>query len=104
MYDVCVCVCVHRCVCVCVCVHMCGCVCACMRVGVCVCVRACMHVCVYCYYTVLGGDRSWVFASTVLVVVCMAVHLTSYSNYLTSFHEPLSSPYSYILVINVTLV
>ena len=24
----------------------------------------------------------------------MAVHLTSYSNYLTSFHEPLSPPYT----------
>ena len=92
MYDV--------CVCVCVCVHMCGCVCVracvcmCVCVCVCVCVRACMHVCVYCYYTVLGGDRSWVFANTVLVVVYMAVHLTSYSNYLTSFHELLSSAYS----------
>ena len=64
-------------------VHMtCMCVCVCLRVRVCVCV--------------LGGERSWVFTSTALVVVWMARYLTSYSDYLTSFCfcEPLLPPFT----------
>ena len=37
--------------------------------------------------------ESRVFASTVLVVVLMAMYLTSYNDSLTGFHEPLSPPY-----------
>ena len=46
----------------------------------------CMCVCV------LGGEGSWMFASTALVVVWMAMYLTSYCDYLTGFHEPLLPP------------
>ena len=47
-------------------------------------VCACVCVCV------LGGERSWVFASTALVVVWTAMYLTGYTDYLTGFREPLS--------------
>ena len=47
---------------------------ACVRV--CVCVRTCMRV--------LGGEGSWVFAGTALIVVWMAMYLTCYSNYQNS--------------------
>ena len=48
-----------------------------------------MCVCVH----VLGGEGSWVFASTALVVIQTAMYLTGYSDYLTScFWEPLSPP------------
>ena len=47
----------------------------------CVCVR------------VLDGEGRWVFASTAVEVVWMAGHLTSYSDYLTGFCEPLLPPY-----------
>ena len=60
MWRVCVCVCAR----VCLCVHMCACMCAC----VCVCV---------CYR---WGERSWVFASTAVGVVRVAVYLTGYSD------------------------
>ena len=67
------------------------CVCEWVRERVCVSewVRVCVHVCVK------GVEGTRVFASPALVVVavCMAVHLTSYSDYLTSFCEPLSPPY-----------
>ena len=52
---------------------------------VCVCMRACMRV--------LQGKGSRVVASRVLAVVQTASHLTSYSDCLTSFREPLSPPY-----------
>ena len=52
-----------------------------------------MHVCVCVYVCVLGGEWNRVFASTALVVVWMAMYLTSYSDYLTGFHEPLCLPY-----------
>ena len=43
---------------------------------------------------VLDGEGSWVFAaSTALVVVWMAVHLTGYSDFLDGFCEPLSPPF-----------
>ena len=45
--------------------------------------RMCVCVCV------LGGKKSWVFVSTAQVVVWMAMYLTGYSDYLTSFCEPL---------------
>ena len=51
-----------------------------------------MCVCV----CVLGGEWNWVFTSTALVVVWMAMYLTSYTDCLTGFHEPLSPPYSII--------
>ena len=70
------------CVCVCVCVR------ACVRVRVCACKYACF----------LARKRSMVFASIALVVLVLevwtAVYLTSYSDYLTSFLEPLLPPYS----------
>ena len=50
------------------------------------CMCACMHVCV------LGGEWNRVFASTVPVVVWMAMYLTIYSDYVTGFHTPLSPP------------
>ena len=53
-------------VCMCVCVHVCVCVC----VYACVCAHAC----------VLDGEVSWVFASTALTVVQMAMYLTSYND------------------------
>ena len=54
----------------------------------CVCVWVCVCVCV-------DREEIWVFAGTALVIVWTAVSLTSspYSDYLTSFHEPLSPPY-----------
>ena len=100
------CVCVVCVVVVCVC---CGCVCVvvvcvcvvvvcvlwlCVSVYVCVSVCVCVcvwHVCVC--VCVLGREGSWVFASTALVVVWTAMYLTSYSDYLTGFHEPPSPPY-----------
>ena len=89
---VCTCVCVHVCVCVCVCVCMHVCVCVCMYVCVCVhaCTRvhACMHVCVCS-----RQEMQLVFASIALVVALMTMWLTSYSDYLTSFQEPLWAPY-----------
>ena len=49
---------------------------------------------VYVYVRVLDGEGSWAFACTALVVlVWMAVFLTSYSDYLTSFRKPLLAPY-----------
>ena len=41
------------------------------------------HVCVC--VCVLGGERSWVFASSALVVVWTAMYLTGYTDYLTGF-------------------
>ena len=41
---------------------------------------------------VLDMEESWVFANTALVI-WTAVFLTSYSDYLTGFYEPLSPPY-----------
>ena len=38
---------------------------------------------------ILGREGCCVFASKALVVVWMAMYLTSYSDYLTSYHEPL---------------
>ena len=52
----------------------------------------CMHVCVCVYVCVLGGEWNRVFASTALVVVWMAMYLTSYSDYVTGFHTPPSPP------------
>ena len=60
-------------------------VCACICVYVCV--RAC--VCVCAHACVLDGEVSWVFASTALTVVQMAMCLTSYNDCLTGFCEPL---------------
>ena len=47
---------------------------------------ALMHVCA----CVLGGEGSWVFASTAVVVVSTAIHLTGYSDYPLEFREPLT--------------
>ena len=52
----------------------------------CACACVCVCVCVRC---VLGGEGSWVFASTALVVVWTAMYLTRYSDYLTGFRESL---------------
>ena len=60
----------------------------CVYVCVCVCAHAFVCVCV----CVLGRGLSWVFASTVLVVLWITVCLTSYSDYLTSFCESLLPP------------
>ena len=50
-------------------------------------------MCVPACVCVLGGEGSWVFASIALVVIQMAIYLTSYSDYLTScFCKPLSPP------------
>ena len=38
---------------------------------------------------ILGREGCWVFASKALVVVWTVMYLTSYSDYLTSYHEPL---------------
>ena len=65
---------------------MCVCVCVCECVCVCVCVCVC-DVCVR------DGEGSWVFASTALAVIQMAMYLTGHSDYLTGFHEPLLPPY-----------
>ena len=67
-----------------------GCVCdVCM--GECVwCVHACMRVCACIYVCVcacvIDGEGSWVFASTALSRSSMDshIHLTSYSDYLTT--------------------
>ena len=48
-----------------------------------------MHACV----CVLDWAGSWVFASTALLVAWTAMYLTSYSDYLTCFHDPLLPPY-----------
>ena len=76
---------------------MCASVCVCARVNICVCVNVCVCVCVcvnVCVCVcVFGVKGSCVFASTVLVAVWMAVYLTSYSDYLTGFREPLLPPY-----------
>ena len=52
--------------------------------------RVCACMCVY--VCVLGGEWNRVFASTALVVVWMAMYLTSYSDYVTGFHTPPSPP------------
>ena len=54
-------------------------------------VRGCVCVCV----KLKGVEGTRVFASPALAVVavCMARHLTSCSDYLTSFCEPFSPPY-----------
>ena len=67
-----------ECVCVCVCVWWGG-------GGACVC--AYMHA-----FVCSRWEGSWVIASTALVssIVQTAVHLTSYSDCLTGFREPLS--------------
>ena len=65
----------------CVCVHVCESVGACVYMCVCTCV--CMHV------GALDGEGSKVLASIALVVVLMAINLTSYSDCLTFFHDPL---------------
>ena len=49
-----------------------------MFVNLCACV--CMHACVCVHFCVLGEDGSWVVASTALVVVWLAMYLTSYSD------------------------
>ena len=43
----------------------------------------------------IDREGSRVFTSTVLVVVWMAMYLTSYVDYLTSFHEPLLPCYTH---------
>ena len=53
----------------------------------------CMCVCLYMCVCVLDEEGSRVFASAALVVQT-AVCLTGCSDYLTSFHEPLSPPCS----------
>ena len=58
----------------------------------------CMYVCVresVCVreVPVTAGEGSRMFASIALVLLWMAVYLTSYSDCLTSFCEPLSLPY-----------
>ena len=58
----------------------------CMHVYECVRVNECACVCV------LYWEESWVFACTDLVVAWTAVYPTGYSEYLTGFHEPLSTP------------
>ena len=61
-----------------------------MRACVCVCVCAC--VCgVHVGVDVLGWQGIWVVASTALAVLLDS--RVSYSDYLTSFHEPHSTPY-----------
>ena len=59
--------------------------------------RVCMHthVCVIVCVLLLDWEGSWVFASTALVVVLMAVYLPGHNDYLTGFHEPLSTHYRY---------
>ena len=88
----CVCVhvraCMHACVCVCVCMSVCECAQVCLPACVCACVCVLAHACV----CVLDREGRWVFASRALVVVRTAVYLTSYSDHLTGFREPLSSP------------
>ena len=71
-------ICKTVCVCVCVCVFVSQS--ACMSVNLCACV--CMHACacVHACVCLLGGDGSWVVASTALVVVWLAVYLTGYSD------------------------
>ena len=60
-----------------------------MHVFVCACVCVCVRACVCAYACVLDGEGSWVFASTALTVVQMAIYLTSYNDCLTGFCEPL---------------
>ena len=68
-------------------VHICACVCVCVCVHACVCVRA--HVCV----CVLDRKESRVVTSRALVIAQTATYLTSYSDCLTGFCEPLSPHY-----------
>ena len=94
-----------------VCVSVCACVCecVCMRVFVCVCMHACVHACVHggvrvcmrvcvcvCMHVCVCSRqrRKQGVASRALVVLSMdgRVHLTSYSDCLTGFGEPLSLP------------
>ena len=49
--------------------------------GVCLCMQECIT------------EGGWVHASTSLVVAWVAMYLTSYSDHLTAFHEPLSLLY-----------
>ena len=58
------------------------------------CVCVCVCVCV------LDGEGSKLCASGVLVEVQMAVYLTSHSDYLTNFHEPLLPNYRCITPIS----
>ena len=51
--------------------------CMCVYVCVCVCVCVCACVCVH----VLGGEGSWVFASTALVVVWTAMCVSGHNLY-----------------------
>ena len=48
----------------------------------CVCVCVCVCVVVVVVIVVVDGEGRWVFASTAVEVVQMAVHLTGYSDYL----------------------
>ena len=59
----------------------------------CVCVRACVRVCVRACVCILNREGSRVFVSTALVGVQTAMYLTGYSDYVTSFREPLSPLY-----------
>ena len=43
----------------------------------------CAHICVP------DREGSWVFATTSLVVLWIAMQLAAYSDYLTTFYEPL---------------
>ena len=54
---------------------MCVCVCVCVCVFVC-----CVCVCVCGAGCTLDREGIWVFSSTVLAVVCVAVYLTSYND------------------------
>ena len=67
----------------CMCVCLCGSVCMCGSLCVCACACACVP----------DRQRNWVFTSTALVVASTTMRLTSYSDYLTGFREPLSAPY-----------
>ena len=58
------------------------------RECVCMCVCVCVCVCV----CALDREQSRVFASTALVVGWTAMYLTGYSDNLSSFCEPLSTP------------
>ena len=57
------------------------------------------HVCVCMCVCVLGVARSWMFASTALVVEWTAMYMTDYSDYLTGFCEPLLPPYWYVTLV-----
>ena len=66
-----------------------------------VCVCVCVCVCACANMSVLGGDGSWLFAST---AVGMAMHLASYINYLTGFPRITFATLYLILVIDVLAV